>query len=100
MLTCLQQLFTSYIGSINVDQGFFLFESMHLYFNFNQFLKYFRLSRSITDTFMKSRMLLKQSIFSTKIFVSWPYLLTNTQSVIKRSSQIKLDILVNSILLK
>ncbi len=53
------------------------------------------LGRSITETFMKSKTLLNRSVFSAKVFVSWPYILTNKQFHKKKSLQIRLDLQVS-----
>jgi hypothetical protein len=57
-------------------------------------LKYFRLAHSITKIFIKSTLVSNQSVFSSSIFISWPFLITNKNAISKKSDQIKLELMV------
>ena len=60
----------------------------------------FRLANSITESFVKNSTVSNKSVFSSRIFNSWPYMMTNLDGITKKSFQIKLDLMVSILLRK
>lgn len=50
---------------------------------------------SITKTFIKCQMLLNKTVFSAKVFTSWPYSFTKAGFTAKKCGQIELDLFVS-----